>query len=126
MYLGRPKFTRGVGEDLENNFTCYDATMAMTGMISEIAKINRMVNTVDKAAARFYLNCFLEGLHIYGSKRNNKIEKYFEDQRLGYWNCLNRISLRIKMRENPEKSQIKVFREIVYELVSIQSQLAEN
>jgi hypothetical protein len=62
---------------LENNFTCYDATMAMTGMISEIAKINRLVNTVDKAAARFYLKSFLEGLHIYGSKRNSKIEKYF-------------------------------------------------
>jgi hypothetical protein len=70
MYLGRPKFNSGVGEDLENNFTCYDATMAMTGMISEIAKINRLVNTVDKAAARFYLKMFFgRSSHIWKQKK---------------------------------------------------------
>jgi hypothetical protein len=32
MYLGRPKISGGVGEDLENTFTLYDATMAMAGI----------------------------------------------------------------------------------------------
>jgi hypothetical protein len=54
MYVGRARFSGGVGEDLESILSFYEATMVIAGINSQIDKITGIVNMVDKGAARYF------------------------------------------------------------------------
>ena len=122
-YQGRTKFKGNFDEDFEGSLEQFE-TFSQVYQLTEEEKARAFPFMIDEGALSHFTNTF--------SKRNYTYQEVIEDFRNWYTSEEQRSrllllwqkpSLTDAMRQDPERSELEVFRKLVDKLTSIQRQL---